>query len=128
MAQEGRKLHYLWLCYGILETVKSYLRQGLSHKYYRHCDISLQGHRNLFLKIEFCKNLSTRQVHRFVCKLQMAFVIHLPLWLLGYGTNKEIEVKTYRLFWNVARQQVETIVYCGCGLCNIGIFTSHLNG
>ena len=23
---------------------------------------------------------------------------------------------TYRLFWNVVRQQVETIVCCGCGL------------
>ena len=30
--------------------------------------------------------------------------------------NNEIEVKTYRLFWNVVRQQVETLVFCWHGL------------
>ena len=40
----------------------------------------------------------------------------LPSSLLGYVTNNEIQVMTYRLFWNVVRKIVETIVYCGCGL------------
>ena len=40
----------------------------------------------------------------------------LPSLLLGYGMNNEIQVMAYRLFWNVVRQLIETIVYCGCGL------------
>ena len=31
VAQEARKLQYLWFWYGILETVNNYLRHGLSH-------------------------------------------------------------------------------------------------
>ena len=51
---ENCSIYSFW--YGILETVNSHLRHGLSHKDYRHCDIRLQGHSNLFLKIEICKN------------------------------------------------------------------------
>ena len=35
--------------------------------------------------------------------------------LPSYGTNKEIQAKTYGLFWNATRQQAETTVHCGCG-------------
>ena len=43
--------------------------------------------------MEFCKNFKYRQVYRLVYKLQTAFVIRLPLWLLGYGTNKEFKLR-----------------------------------
>ena len=43
----------------------------------------------------------------------MTFAIRLPYLLLGNRMNKGILVKTYGLFWNVNRKQVEIIVICG---------------
>ena len=39
----------------------------------------LKGHSNLFSKMKFERNLSIQHVYWFVYKLQMTFVIHLPV-------------------------------------------------